>query len=108
MKKIMLIGLFISTMSTGEMAHAQALNSPEYLLKEICMNNGKLPESIEGPIKDGATPHIPGITTPNESLSKAADLAYKTYNAAPKKDRDECNSYSDEKLTEMVEKYGKK
>jgi hypothetical protein len=35
-------------MSTDEMAHAQALNSPEYLLKEICMNNGKLPESIEG------------------------------------------------------------
>lgn len=108
MKKIMLIGLFITPMFTGEMAHAQALNNPEYLLKEICMNNGKLPERIEGPIKDSATPHIPGITTSNESLSKASDLAYTTYNAAPKKDRDKCNTYSDEKLTDMVEKYGKK
>lgn len=107
MKKIMLTGLFITAMSTCAMAHSEALNSPEYLLKAICINNGKLPDDIDGPIKENSTPNIPGIHKPDGSLYKAADLAYKTYNAAPREDREKCYAYSDEKLSEMVKKYGR-
>lgn len=105
MNKKIASSIFLTTLLFSVSAAAESAQSASYLLREICIGNGQMKDQgLENSIRDG---NPTGAFQPGNHSLEHLNLAYKTYKAAPQSVRDECHTYSEKQLDDIINKYGK-